>query len=763
MMNDIRTILLVSVISTAAAAQELAPKDAATAMPREFFRNYCGACHTGPKSKGDLDLEALALEKPDAVVLAAVGAVRQRIDDGDMPPRDKKQPTADERRAILDWAKSYVEKAKSKVVVDPGRVTLRRLSRTEYARTIRDLLAIETRVVENFPPDNLAYGFDNIGDALSFSLLHLEKYLSAAEEIAAAAISTDDPKNPAVRRLETEFMTQSEDGVSVSDAANFFSNGRVSQKIKLPRDGDYLLRVRCWADQAGPDLARMGLFLDGQKFADVTVEEDRQKPGLKEIKQQLGGGEREIAIQFLNDYWNPKAEDPKARDRNLHVDFLEIVGPVDERERPAAQRWIFAKDPGKGSVESRAKPVIETLLLRTWRRPPTSSEVTGLSGIVKKMTAEGEPFEEGIRAVLVAALVSPHFLFRVEPGDVGGQGATADLKDFALASRLSYFLWSSMPDDRLFEKAAKGELRKPDVLEAEARRMLTNERSEALARNFAAQWLELRNLDELTPDPKRFAEFTKDLRADLRREAELFFIDVLRAKRPVFDFIDPEDTFLNERLAKFYGVSGVSGEEFRRVKLENRRRGGILGQATMLALTSNPTRTSPVKRGKWILENILDAPPPPPTPGTDSLKDGDSITNAATLRERMAEHRKDPSCASCHDKMDALGFALENYDPIGRWRDEDGGLPIDAGGQFPDGRTIKGPEDLRTLLRRDPAFLRCVTKKLFVYAVGREVRPADLPAIDDMLGKLAPETVTLDRLILGIVNSDAFRKRKPSK
>ena len=727
-----------------------------------FFKQWCASCHGHQKQKAQLNLEAFDALKPSAENQAMLAEIRERLANGQMPPETAPRPDAATRAPTLAWLEAaLVEAQKKPVPLDAGRVTMRRLSRTEYTNTVRDLLGVETRAADAFPADNLGYGFDNIGDALSFSLIHIEKFLSAAESIAAAAISTEDVRNPEARRLEAEFMEPSKNGVDVgSDAANFFSRGRITQKVKLPRDGDYVLKLRVWGDQAGDEPARLGLAVNDARVEIFDVPEVRSAPAIREKTLRLAGGEQTIAVDFVNDFWDPENPKREARDRNLHVDYVEVVGPVDEREKPAGHLLIFAKDPGKGPFDLRSKPLVEALLLRAWRRPPLAAEVKRLTELAKTAGDLGLTFEESMRGVLTAALTSPHFLFRAEPGDAQGGAATKDLGDYALASRLSYFLWASMPDERLFELAKKGELRKPDILAAETRRLLRHERSESLATNFAALWLELKNLADATPDPERFPGFSKELAADMRRETELFFLECLRAGRSVYDLIDPKDTYLNERLAKHYGIPGVVGPDFRRVDLPDRRRGGLIGQASVHVLTSNPTRTSPVKRGKWVLENILDAATPAPPPGVDNLPEAEAAKSAATLREKLETHRRNPECASCHARLDPLGFALENYDAVGRWRTDDGGVPVDASGEWTGGRKVSGPEELKVLLKEDASFIRCLAKKLFIYAVGRDVLAADKIALDRMVALLPKEKTTIEDVIQGVVKLDAFRKRR---
>jgi hypothetical protein len=404
---------------------------------------------------------------------------------------------------------------------------------------------------------------------------------------------------------------------------------------------------------------------------------------------------------------------------------------------------------------------VRDLLPRAWRRPVTGEEVRRLADLVQSGVDGGRTFEEGVSLALQAALVSPHFLFRLEPGAASGpDGAPKDLDGHALATRLSYFLWSSLPDDALTQAAAKGKLAGEAGLAAEARRMLADPKAEALASNFAVQWLELRNLAEATPDAARFPGFDL-LREPMRREAVAFFDAVRREGLDISTLLGADFTFVDEALAAHYGLPGVRGSELRRVPLGDDRRGGVLGMAGVLTITSNPTRTSPVKRGRWLLENVLDAPPRAPPPGADSLDESVVTVSAASLRERLEQHRAKAECAACHARLDALGFALERYDAVGRWRDQDGGGPVDATGTLPDGRALDSLGALRAALLEDRAFARCLTRKLFTFALGRAPTARDELALFARVAALPTGTLTLDDLILTVIRTDAFRKRRP--
>jgi hypothetical protein len=550
------------------------------------------------------------------------------------------------------------------------------------------------------------------------------------------------------------------DDGSQGDVHALNSNGAIEQPVVLPRDGVYVLRVQAFGRQAGPDPARMKLRADGRTLRTFDVSHERDAPGVFEVEVTLAEGRHLVEMAFINDYYRPEHEDPKQRDRNLYVDWLEVVGPTDLKLPPAGSAWMFALDPGRGAAHRRAVPILKELLTRAYRRPARSDEITRAGQFVRKAVEEGKSFEEAMRLAVVATLVSPHFLFRLEPGAVRGtSGSVRNLEPWALASRLSYFLWSTAPDALLRERARVGDLGQAAVLRAETERMLGEGKARALGDHFAAQWLELRNLESIHPDPDRFPGCDDALKRSMRAETESFVSAVIRENRPVRDLILADFTFLDERLARHYGIAGIEGDELRRVLLGDDRIGGLLGHGSILTVTSNPTRTSPTKRGRWILENVLGAPPPPPPPGADSLEGEETVNDAASLRERLAVHRQQADCAACHVRMDALGLALENFDVVGRWRKEDEGQTIDASGELPDGRKLDGVQDVRQAVATDPGLIRCVAKKLFIYAVGRDVLPADELALEQLAHELG-EDATFRDVILGIISLDAFTRRR---
>ncbi|HEX8203613.1 MAG TPA: DUF1592 domain-containing protein [Isosphaeraceae bacterium] len=749
----------------------LAGPAAAGPAPPPAFRDhvapllakYCADCHGGSKPKAGLDLAALSREPDAGKAMKRWRRVLEQLEAGDMPPPDRPRPSTEEIGRVAGAIEALLTQNGCGQPGDPGRVTLRRLNRAEYDNTIRDLVGVDFHPADDFPSDDVGYGFDNIGDVLTLSPLLLEKYLDAAEAIAAQAIVAGGPSAGPARKWDAKDL----DGAG----GNPYGTGRmlasateVAVSYDAPADGDYVLRARAFGQQAGPEPARMAFQLDGKILATVDVPAEEGDPGRYEVRVRVGQGRRKFAVTFVNDYYQPKDPDPKKRgDRNLVVEAIEVQGPAEAADRPLPEshrRILFCTPTKTENHADCARKILERFASRAFRRPASAEEVERLTRFVALAEGDGEPFERGIQLAVQAVLVSPQFLFRVELDPAGGSpGATRPLDDYELASRLSYFLWSSMPDEELFELARKGQLHEDATLEAQARRMLKDGKARSLVENFAGQWLQIRNLKTAMPDRTRFPGFDEPLRAAMLRETELFFESVVREDRSLLDLLDARDTFLNERLARHYGIGGVQGEEFRQVQLKDDRRGGVLTQASVLTVTSNPTRTSPVKRGKWILEQILGTPPPPPPPDVPDLKEEKKPTGS--VRQRLEQHRANPSCAVCHARMDPLGFGLENFDATGAWRDRDGSFPIDASGTLPSGRSFSGPGQLKAiLLDRKEEFARCLTEKMLTYALGRGLEDPDRCVVERIVAELARDRYRFSRLVLGVVRSDPFRNRK---
>jgi len=726
----VRRLLLPAVLGLAVAlpAAPSGPDGAARARALGFLAAYCVECHGPSKAKGDLRLDdPAALDRP-----GPMRRVRERIALGEMPPKGRPRPPEAEAREFL----AFLDRAApGEAPPDPGRVTLRRLNRAEYRNTVRDLLGVDVRAEEEFPSDDVGYGFDNIGDVLSLPPVLFEKFVASAESIAARAWM--DEERPLDLSFEGARLEHGEGAGPRGSALVLFAPSAAAARVELPRDGEYLLRITAFGQQAGPEACRMGVRVDGREAAAIEVPESAPAP--HEARVRMRGGARRIAVAFLNDYYRPDAPDPKARDRNLVVLSLAVSGPLDPPPLSAFQRSIAPGTP--------PERILAGLLRRAWRRPAEPEEISGLAEYARA---------EGMRAAIAAVLASPHFLFRVEEEPPPGEARA--ISDHELATRLSYFLWSTMPDDALLDLADRGALR--EALDAEIARMLRDARSTALVENFASQWLQLRTLDRCAPDPARFPGFDDALRDAMREESLLFFEAVLREGRSVFELLDSDFTFLNERLARHYGIPGVHGDRMRRFRLPDGVRGGILTQASILTVTSNPTRTSPVKRGKWILETLLASPPPPPPPGAGVIDESAAAAGAATLRERLERHRADPECASCHAALDPLGFGLENFDAVGAWRSRDGAFPVDASGTLPDGRAFEGPRALKAILKEDPRFLRSLVRQLLVYGTGRGLGPGDEAAVDRVVAALPGRATSLADILHQVARTEAFRMRR---
>jgi hypothetical protein len=723
-----------------------------------LLQHSCLECHAGEEPEADLDLSGFADGSRKLDEAGVWRRVRDQLRANKMPPKKKPRPAKAEVDGALAWIDAKLAELRAAHAIDPGTVTLRRLNRVEYQNTIRDLVGVDFDAQGLFPTDDVGYGFDNIGDVLSISDVLLEKYVSAAERIAREAIVVADPRHPPERVLTDSELDERGGVESRNGGWSLYSNGSIDATLEIERAGDYVFRARAWAQQAGPDPARIEFELDHKRVALLDVFAKQDVPELYEARVALAPGKHRLSAGFGNDFYDPKNPDKSQRDRNLFIEQISFAGPIGASVPSEFQQRFVAAHEGRS-----ARELVEELATRAWRRPPAKEEVDRLLALAPKDSKR----DQTLRAALEALLASPRFLFRTEadPPDAKA-GSVRDLDDFELATRLSYFLWSSMPDDELFTLAASKKLRDDATLHAQVVRMLRDARASALTANFAGQWLQLRNLERASPDATRFPNFDDDLRAAMHAETAMLFEAVLRENRPLRELIDPDFTFVNERLARHYGIAGVTGPMMQRVPLDanlRRVRGGLIEQASMLVVTSNPTRTSPVKRGKWILENVLGTPPPPPLPGVDNLDESAKAAHAASLRERMAQHRSDPKCAVCHEHMDAFGFALEQFDPIGAWRDKADGFAIDPSGELGDGTPFDGAGELERLLADDPRVLRCLAKKLAVYAVGRGMREADEVAFDEMLEARTAANTTLADLIDAVVHMDAFRRRVVAK
>ncbi len=745
---SLRLDMLIGLLLFTANSAAMAEDEAFAARIRPLLEARCESCHSGEEPEGDFDLELLEPDFPRQK--HAWNAVRKRVVAGEMPPKTKPPLLAEDRDALIAWLDAALGPADEAQA--PTGAVLRRLNRREYANTIRDLFGVAIEADE-LPADEVGHGFDTIGAVLSTSELLVETHLRLAERVAERAVLLPDPPEPPRERIDGAKMGAGKSSSAREKFRGIFSNGDVTWTRKLPREGEYVLRARVHGDQAGDEPCRMSIKVANREVMRADVPERAPDARTVEAFVHLDAGRAKFAVAFLNDYYAPKSEDPKQRDRNLVVEWFEVEGPLD---RPEPSR--FQRQELNAKTRGTERAVVTRLLERTWRRPVGPAEVTRVLDLSKGVKS----FEERVRTAIVAALVSPNFLYRPEVGGPGTENDVAVLLAApALAARLSYFLWSSTPDSELMDRVDTGDLR------AQVRRMIADPRSQSLSEGFAKQWLQLGRLERAAPDPKRFPEFDEALRASMTAEATMLFDSVLREHRPARELLDPDFTFVDERLARHYGIPGVTGTAMRRVPLDVGARGGIrggvLGMAAVMTATSYPTRTSPSSRGKFVLEALLGTPPPPPPPGVGVLADAEHGGESLSLRERLQQHRSDPTCAACHATIDPIGFGLENLDAIGRWRSRDGRFPIDAHGSLPDSalpdeREFAGPVQLKQLLAADPRFVRNLVRELAIYALGRSLTDADEEWISKVI-TAAGRDPSLSGLIVEFVNSPAFARR----
>lgn len=726
---------------------------------KAFLAEYCFDCHDNQTQKADLNLERFGDDPRLYEERRTWEAVRDMLEHREMPPSKKPQPSEADRKQMVLFIEKELAKFDCDGPVNPGRVTIRRLNRAEYNNTVRDLLGVDFKPAEDFPLDEVGYGFDNIGDVLSLPPMLLEKYLAAAERVVTAAIVTDPTTLlPRTKVPGAAFkpLVEGQDVRVDEGVVGFFREGGATAGLRFPGDGEYVLRIRAFGEQAGPELPKLSVKLGDRELQVIEVAAREGQAADHDVKLAAGAGEQLLTLAYLNNF-------NSAGDRNVFVEHVEVVGPLGgDVTYPAGHARIIPRSPKRGEEKKLAREYVERFASRAFRRPATKEEVNRLVKFVEMGMAAGGSFEQGMQLAAQAVLVSPQFLFRWELDPRGDSNEPRRLNDYELASRLSYFLWSSLPDDELTELAAKGRLHQSEVLAAQTRRMLADPKAWALVENFAGQWLQVRTLD-VTPDPDLFPGFDEPLRQALRQETLLFVQELIKQDGRVTELLDADFTYVNERLARHYGLKDIKGDEFQRVTLPpETKRGGILTQGSILALTSNPTRTSPVNRGKWILEQILGTPPPPPPPNVPELEAATGVDAKASLRERTEQHRANPDCATCHEKMDPLGFAFENFDAIGAWRDKDGEFPIDSSGVLPDGRTFQGATDLKQLLLQGDNFTRTVTEKMLTFALGRGLEYYDKCAVDEIVAALKRNEHRFSALILEVIKSRPFQLRQNS-
>jgi mono/diheme cytochrome c family protein len=739
---------------------------------------YCFRCHSSTTPRAGVNLRVL-----DFANLEDNGAVWEKLlrklRNHDMPPAGRWRPDPATYEALTQYIETERDRL-AEVKPNPGRPTLHRLNRAEYANAVRDLLAIEIDVADLLPADDMGYGFDNIGDVLNVSPVLLERYLAAAGKISRLAVG-DTTLPPSYQTYDVPHGLAQFD--RMSEDMPLGSRGGTAVNHRFPVDGEYEVSVTLQRGRFDEVLGlgrerKLDLRLDGQRLDLFTIAADPRGGGYGaekdpsahlKVRLPVKAGTRTIVATFVKDSVAPEGILRKGRDAAFFegVGSITIAGPynVQGPGTTGSRERIFLCHPAADvQQQACAEKIISNLAHRAYRRPATPDDLKQLIALYRRGADSGD-FEAGVRLALQKILVSPEFIFRMEfdPPNAA-PGSVYWISDVELASRLSFFLWSSVPDDELLAVAERGGLRDPSVLEAQVRRMLADPRARALVTNFAGQWLFLRNIPRIQPDPAAFPSFDENLRQALEQETEMLIESTLREDRSVVDLLTTDYTFLNQRLAAHYGIEGIYGSEFRRVAITDPRRKGLLGQASILAVTSYPNRTSPTIRGKWVLEQLLGMPPPPPPPNVPSLKEEPGAATL-TMRQRMEQHRANPTCAVCHRQMDPLGFALENFDGLGRWRDSagPGTGPIDSAGALPDGTRFDGPEGLRdVLLSKKDLFVETFAERLLTYALGRGVEEYDHAALRKITRAAALNDNRWSSIILGIVQSTPFQMRRAS-
>jgi hypothetical protein len=782
----------------ASSAPEAAPaQQAAAAGPKALdykgvVDRYCVTCHNQRTKASELALDTLDITHPSANAQVWEDVVR-KLRTRSMPPQGVPRPDEATYTALTGWLETELDRAAA-ASPNPGRPLIRRLNRSEYANAVRDLLALDVDVSSLLPPDDSAFGFDNVSDMLGTSPALLERYLVAADRVSALAVgAATSPGSNTYRVRQDRSQDQHIEGLPLG------SVGGLVVEHNFPQDAEYhfsleLYRTNLEAIRGLEHPHQIEITVDGARVFLATIGGETEKGGPGEVitdrsdavdarlqvRVPVTAGPHAVGATFvrkigagtqrLRPFLRSSAGTYDSTGRP-HIETLTIAGPYNPTgpgNTPSRERIFSCRPTTRSQEDACAQKIVSTLARRAFRRPVTKPEIARVLEFYAAGRKKGT-FDTGIQLAVRRILASPTFVFRVEEdpptprlrraGGAHEAGTVHRVSDFELASRLSFFLWSSIPDDTLLDLATKNQLSQPAVLEKQVRRMLADPRAEAMVSNFSGQWLHLRNLKTIAPNHDEFPDFDDTLREAFQHEAELFFASVMREDRNVVDLLTANYTFVNERLAKHYGVPYVYGSHFRRVTLPEDARRGLLGKGAILMVTSRADRTAPVLRGKWILENVLGTPPPPPLANVPPLV----ASNAAaprTLRERMELHRASPTCAGCHKVLDPLGFALENFDGVGAWRGREAGLPIDASGLLADGTKVDGVVALRNaLVARSDIFVQTLTEKLMIYALGRGLQPYDMPVVRSIVRQAAKQDYRFSSLVMGIVTSTPFQNR----
>ena len=749
---------------------------------RALINQYCLGCHNDKLKSGGFSWTKLDLAHPDQNAEQLERAIHMaRV--GMMPPAGMPRPDASTTRAFVASLETAIDQAAA-AHPNPGRPALHRLNRTEYANSIRDLLAVEVDVTGLLPPDDMSHGFDNMADVLSVSPTLMEGYIRAGARISREAVG--DPQAPPLTRTYAIPRVLSQ--ARHVEGTPFGTRGGISVVHDFPADGEYVFKLGFYYSPTGPLFGlnqgkgqQIEVAVNGDRVAllDIDPRMTLPKDGIKTQPVKISAGPHRISAAFIQKFDGPIEDEYRMAEQTLvdvsagtipgmttlpHLHELSVTGPTNTSgvSDTPSRRKVFSCRPSTASDEIPcARKIISALARQAYRRPVTDRDLEALLSFYQSGRNQAS-FETGIRTALQAIISSPEFVFRFErtPANVAA-GTNYRITDLELASRLSYFLWSSAPDEQLISVASQGKLSDPAVLEKQVRRMLADPRAESLATNFAYEWLHLQNLKDASPDLFAYPDFDKTLSQSMLRETELFFDSIIREDRSILDLLTANYTFVNERLAKHYGLPNILGNRFRRVTLTDPNRFGLLGQGSVLMLTSTATRTSPVQRGKYVMQVLLGTPPPPPPPNTPPLKETADTVKPQSVRERMEEHRQNPACAACHKLMDPIGFALENFDAVGAWRTNDSGFRIDASGQMFDGTKMDGPVNLRqALLNHSDAVIGTFTENLLAYGLGRVLEYYDMPAVRTIAREAGNSDNHFSSFILGVVKSVPFQMRR---
>ena len=767
---------------------------------RALLNTYCVTCHNEK-----LKTAGLLLDQADVQHVGAGAEVWEKVvkkvRGGAMPPAGSRRPDPPTFEAFVTWLETELDR-EAAAHPNPGRPADHRLNQVEYSNAIRDLLALDIDAGSLLPADESDHGFDNIADVLSISPTLLERYMLSAQKISRLAIG-DAGLGSAIETFTISRSLRQDE--RMHEDLPYNTRGGALIHHYFPLDGEYVVKIRLGRNftdstiRAIDTREQIDVLLDGARVTRFTIggecaaeSAESQDPKCQKSSTGYGtpqykltadealqvrftakAGRHSLGVAFVKKgamteglgatLLPPRHSSSTYEAPRMDMEYVRLEGPFNATgpgDTPSRRQILVCQPARAGEEESCAKTILTTLARRAYRRPVADADIEPLLQFYRNGRREGN-FEKGIQAALGRLLVSPQFLFRLERDPANLKpGGLYRISDLELASRLSFFIWSSIPDDQLLDLAARGALKDPKILEEQVRRMLADSRAAALVRNFGGQWLFLRNMKVVDPDPNAFPDFDENLRDAFRRETELFLESQLREDRPLAELLTANYTFVNERLARFYGIGSVYGPHFRRVQTDPRR-AGLLGHGSILTVTSYATRTSPVLRGKYLLDNILGAPPPPPPPNVPPLPETSARDRPeVSMRELMAAHRQNPVCATCHQRMDPLGFALENFDAIGKWRTSEGHAPIDASGVLPDGTKFGGPDEFRAaLMAHRDEFVRTFTEKLLTYALGRAVAYYDMPALRAIIREAAPSDYRWSSLILGIVNSRPFQMR----